>query len=235
MTSERQVVDRARETGEASEKDLTLLMQLNQLEPAPEREPADKVAHPGDADVPAMARRATTSAGYVYLYRTEDGKRKPVNRNVAFVMLKDHKRPDGQPAWSATPPSAKPFLGQLKCWFHPEHADFAKYQAMGFKSCYKHTLPNTQAVRLHMMGKHKTAWAQIQGEETAARESKRDAVQERMAEALVGALGQRPAKAASPTQAQTFSEACKTCGEMIAAAGSAGLRQRMKAHAKTHA
>ena len=212
-------------------EDLALLNTLVGMQEAPEPEPEDKVAHPGDADVPPMVRTATKSAGYVYLRRNSDGKLREINKNQLAERLKQ-KLDDGSPAW--LPPNA-PWKGRARvpdmwCLLSIHHPGRAHMDALNLEVCAKRgKLMGNAALRRHMQRKHKDSWDAIQRAEDQQRQDVRDAQQSQMAQALSMALAERGA-VPKARDVVDFSETCGVCNAVFTSTARIGAINQLKAH-----
>ena len=241
MTS--QTLDAIKRTGQMEADDLRLLQTIAELDQiaAPEPE-AEKVISRGEAP---MVMTPTKSAGYITLRRNSDGKLVSINRNQLNERLKQ-RLDDGRPAWLSPKdtwiPKGVTKSLMLKCLLHYAHPDRARMDALGLPVCStnKQNIPDQATLTRHMAKKHKDSWAAIQQDITRQREDKRDATQERMAEALTASLtGNRtvaaPKAQVAPTAIpESVSHECEVCHIVVTAAGKLGLASKVKAHMKQH-
>ena len=183
-----QTMNKARE-GIVDEEDLKALETMASLRDAPELEPGDKVVHRGDDTNPApIVRTKTSSAGYVQLRRNSDGKLVLISKTQLMVRLKQ-KLHNGQPAWLApsVPWKGHKVVANTKCMLHAESPDRATWDELGLPVCTKSNMPKN-AVRRHMIRKHKMAWDAIQEYQTEQKQDARDKHQESLAKGIEKAL-----------------------------------------------
>ena len=95
---------------------------MEEAEPAPEPGNFDrrKVIHsPSHAFPLDMQVASLESAGYVYVYDTENGERSVVNRNMLETQLQK-LREDGTRYFTTVKPDVEPKRGTLKCLLHQD-------------------------------------------------------------------------------------------------------------------
>ena len=110
--------------------------------------------------------------GMVQVFDTRTGEAIPVDINRLPIVLSTPHRDNRYPAWmgklkftldkTAAP---TPVVGVMKCFMHPEHPDFARYQAMGGEPCRKANLFSLLAVEDHVRVKHRRIWDYMHREE----------------------------------------------------------------------
>lgn len=150
----------------------SLIEEMLEAEKAPEPGTMHirEVLHRGDENVPMpLVIGALASAGYSFIYDTKTGERSLTNRNMLKAQL-EKKRDDGSRVFSLRAPkdakgkTIKPIRGKIKCILHADDPSRAEFDAMGFASCPKDTIPSPFQLRRHMMTRHKVEWATIEEE-----------------------------------------------------------------------
>lgn len=184
-----QTGNRFAQVGNIDKEELDILQTIAGLSDAPQLEPSDKVVHTGDDRVPAIARTKSTSAGYVQLRRNSDGKLVLISKSQLVERLKQ-RLPNGKPAWL---PPQQAWAGHVtistsKCMLHADDPDRATWDELGLPVCVKSNMPK-QAVRRHMIRKHKMAWDAIQDYLAEQKQDARDKHQETLAKGIQQALG----------------------------------------------
>ena len=97
------------------------------------------------------------SAGYVYVYDTENGERSVVNRNMLESQLQK-MRPDDTRYFTTVKPNIEPKRGTLKCLLHSDDPDRGQYDIWGFATCNKSNLISEFQVNRHVQIRHRMEW-----------------------------------------------------------------------------
>ena len=133
---------------------------MEEAEPAPEPGSFDrrKVIHsPSDAFPIDVQIASLESAGYVYVYDTENGERSVVNRNMLESQLQK-MRPEGTRYFTTVKPDKEPKRGTLKCLLHSDDPDRGQYDIWGFATCNKSNLISEFQVNRHVQIRHRMEW-----------------------------------------------------------------------------
>ena len=136
---------------------------MEEAEPAPEPGNFDrrKVIHSPSDTFPIDVQVASLeSAGYVYVYDTENGERSVVNRNMLESQLQK-MRPDGTRYFTTVKPAIEPKRGTLKCLLHFDDPDRGQYDTWGFPTCNKSNLISEFQVNRHVQIRHRMEWQTI--------------------------------------------------------------------------
>ena len=150
---------------------------MEEAEPAPEPGSFDrrKVIHsPSDAFPIDVQIASLESAGYVYVYHTENGERSVVNRNMLESQLQK-MRPEGTRYFTTVKPDKEPKRGTLKCLLHSDDPDRGQYDIWGFATCNKSNLISEFQVNRHVQIRHRMEWQTIyEDRERKEKEEERD-------------------------------------------------------------
>ena len=169
---------------------------MEEAEPAPEPGNFDRrqVIHsPSDAFPIDVQVASLESAGYVYVYDTENGERSVVNRNMLETQLQK-MRPDGTRYFTTVKPDIEPKRGTLKCLLHSDDPDRGQYDSWGFPTCNKSNLISEFQVNRHVQIRHRMEWQTIYEErERKEKEEERDFQRQ-----LLGIATQGRPQASSP-------------------------------------
>jgi hypothetical protein len=134
--------------------------------------------------VPGQIVSDLESAGYTEVFDTITREPSIVNNNMLLAQLAV-KREDGSRVFTTIRPAIPPWRGSIKCFLHKDMPDWPRYEAMGFKSCRKATLPNIFEAEEHARNRHRNQWRAVEAEREAKERQEDRAVQRQMAEALV--------------------------------------------------
>ena len=148
---------------------------MEEAEPAPEPGNFDrrKVIHsPSDAFPLDMQVASLESAGYVYVYDTENGERSVVNRNMLETQLQK-LREDGTRYFTTVKPDVEPKRGTLKCLLHQDDPSRGQYDIWGVPTCNKSNLISEFQVNRHVQIRHRMEWQTIY-EERERQEKEQD-------------------------------------------------------------
>ena len=199
---------------------------MEEAEPAPEPGNFDrrKVIHsPSDAFPIDVQVASLESAGYVYVYDTENGERSIVNRNMLESQLQK-MRPEGTRYFTTVKPNIEPKRGTLKCLLHSDDPDRGQYDIWGFATCNKSNLISEFQVNRHVQIRHRMEWQTIyEDRERKEKEEERDF--QRQLLGLATQTGVQPQVAVS---AEARFDTCG-CGEEYRA-GYIAQHQRGKKH-----
>lgn len=126
--------------------------------------PFKEIIHRGDEDLPVdIITHSLKSAGYVYVYHTETGEKRVVNRNMLPSILR--KTLDNGTRVFSTKPVPNPphpiVKGKLKCWLHKDGEYRALADKWGFPYCVAGSIKSPMDVESHMRHRHKTEYAAI--------------------------------------------------------------------------
>lgn len=114
------------------------------------------------------------SAGYVYIWDTENGKRSVCNRNMLQSTL-GKTRKDGSRVFTTIKPDFEPQGGSFKCMLHASDANREHYNSLGLAVCTKDDLDSPYQVTRHMQTRHPQEWETIDDiNTTAQREEDRE-------------------------------------------------------------
>ena len=182
-------------TTEAIEK---LAQDTEAVEPG-DFKPGDYVQRPeGESEEhpdgrPGMMISDLVSAGHVLLYDTRTSEPSVVNRNMRAAQLKA-RRPDGSLVFTPVKPAKEPWRGSIKCFLHKEQPAWPKYEAMGFKSCAKATLPSRFQADNHAKNRHRDEWAAVEAEREAVEKREDRAANRALLELVRGNGAQAPSE-----------------------------------------
>ena len=182
-------------TTEAIEK---LAQDTEAVEPG-DFKPGDYVQRPeGESEEhpdgrPGMMISDLVSAGHVLLYDTRTSEPSVVNRNMRAAQLKA-RRPDGSLVFTPVKPAKEPWRGNIKCFLHKEQPAWPKYEAMGFKSCAKATLPSRFQADNHAKNRHRDEWAAVEAEREAVEKREDRAANRALLELVRGNGAQAPSE-----------------------------------------
>ena len=182
-------------TTEAIEK---LAQDTEAVEPG-DFKPGDYVQRPeGESEEhpdgrPGMMISDLVSAGHVLLYDTRTSEPSVVNRNMRAAQLKA-RRPDGSLVFTLVKPAKEPWRGSIKCFLHKEQPAWPKYEAMGFKSCAKATLPSRFQADNHAKNRHRDEWAAVEAEREAVEKREDRAANRALLELVRGNGAQAPSE-----------------------------------------
>jgi len=199
---------------------------MEEAEPAPEPGSFDrrKVIHsPSDAFPIDVQIASLESAGYVYVYDTENGERSVVNRNMLESQLQK-MRPEGTRYFTTVKPDKEPKRGTLKCLLHSDDPDRGQYDIWGFATCNKSNLISEFQVNRHVQIRHRMEWQTIY-EEKERKEKEEERNFQRQLLGLATRTGPQPQATIS---AEAQFDTC-TCGQEYRV-GYIAQHQRGKKH-----
>ena len=158
-----------------TEKMTVELMEEAEAAPEPGSFNRSQVIHSPSNAFPVDVQVASLeSAGYVYVYDTENGERSVVNRNMLESQL-SKLRPDGTRFFTTVKPAFEPVKGTLKCLLHKDDPDRGQYDSWGFPVCNKSNLISEFQVNRHVQIRHRMEWQTIYDErERKEKEEERD-------------------------------------------------------------
>ena len=136
---------------------------IEEAESAPEPGSFDRrqVLHSSSDAFPMEVQVASLeSAGYVYVYDTENGDKSVINRNMLETQL-SKLRPDGTRFFTTVKPAFEPVKGKLKCLLHKDDPDRGQYDSWGFATCNKSNLISEFQVNRHVQTRHRMEWQTI--------------------------------------------------------------------------
>ena len=136
---------------------------IEEAESAPEPGSFDRrqVLHSSSDAFPMEVQVASLeSAGYVYVYDTENGDKSVINRNMLETQL-SKLRPDGTRFFTTVKPAFEPVKGKLKCLLHKDDPDRGQYDSWGFATCNKPNLISEFQVNRHVQIRHRMEWQTI--------------------------------------------------------------------------
>ena len=114
------------------------------------------------------------SAGYVYIWDTQNADRSVCNRNMLQSTL-GKTRKDGSRVFTTVKPDFEPRGGQHKCLLYKDDENREQYDQLGLPECTKDNLDSPYQVTRHMQTRHSEEWATIEdANATAAREEDRE-------------------------------------------------------------
>ena len=148
---------------------------IEEAESAPEPGSFDRrqVLHSSSDAFPMEVQVASLeSAGYVYVYDTENGDKSVINRNMLETQL-SKLRPDGTRFFTTVKPAFEPVKGTLKCLLHKADPDRGQYDIWGFPTCNKSNLISEFQVNRHVQIRHRMEWQTIY-EEREKQEKEQD-------------------------------------------------------------
>jgi len=199
---------------------------MEEAEPAPEPGNFDrrKVIHsPSDAFPIDVQVASLESAGYVYVYDTENGERSIVNRNMLESQLQK-MRPDGTRYFTTVKPDIEPKRGTLKCLLHSDDPDRGQYDIWGFPTCNKSNLISEFQVTRHVQIRHRMEWQTIYEEKERQEKEEERSFQRQ----LLGLATQTGTQTHASVSAEARFDTC-TCGEDYRV-GYVAQHQRGKKH-----
>jgi hypothetical protein len=226
-------------TTEAIEK---LAQDTEAVEPG-DFKPGDYVQRPeGESEEhpdgrPGMMISDLVSAGHVLLYDTRTSEPSVVNRNMRAAQLKA-RRPDGSLVFTLVKPAKEPWRGSIKCFLHKEQPAWPKYEAMGFKSCAKATLPSRFQADNHAKNRHRDEWAAVEAEREAVEKREDRAANRALLELVRGNGAQAPSEivdtstveAGPPAVVAPISGQCIECDWRSQARTNANRKVGLKQH-----
>ena len=136
---------------------------IEEAESAPEPGSFDRrqVLHSSSDAFPMEVQVASLeSAGYVYVYDTENGDKSVINRNMLETQL-SKLRPDGTRFFTTVKPAFEPVKGKIKCLLHKDDPDRGQYDSWGFATCNKSNLISEFQVNRHVQIRHRMEWQTI--------------------------------------------------------------------------
>jgi len=199
---------------------------MEEAEPAPEPGSFDrrKVIHsPSDAFPIDVQIASLESAGYVYVYDTENGERSVVNRNMLESQLQK-MRPEGTRYFTTVKPDKEPKRGTLKCLLHSDDPDRGQYDIWGFATCNKSNLISEFQVNRHVQIRHRMEWQTIYED----RERKEKEEERNFQRQLLGAATRTGVQPEVAVSAEARFDIC-TCGQEYRA-GYIAQHQRGERH-----
>ena len=183
---------------------------MEEAEAAPEPGNFDRrqVIHsPSDAFPIDVQVASLESAGYVYVYDTENRERSVVNRNMLESQLQK-MRPDDTRYFTTVKPNIEPKRGTLKCLLHSDDPDRGQYDIWGFATCNKSNLVSEFQVNRHVQIRHRMEWQTIYEE----RERKEKEEERNFQRQLLGIATQTGAQPQAAVSAEARFDTCG-CGE----------------------
>jgi len=175
-----------------TEKMTVELMEEAEAAPEPGSFNRSQVIHsPSNASPVDVQVASLESAGYVYVYDTENGERSVVNRNMLETQL-SKLRPDGTRFFTTVKPAFEPVKGTLKCLLHKDDPDRGQYDIWGFPTCNKSNLVSEFQVNRHVQIRHRMEWQTIYDERERKEKEEERAFQRQLLglAAQTGAAGQ---------------------------------------------
>ena len=172
---------------------------IEEAESAPEPGSFDRrqVLHSSSDAFPMEVQVASLeSAGYVYVYDTENGDKSVINRNMLETQL-SKLRPDGTRFFTTVKPAFEPVKGKLKCLLHKDDPDRGQYDSCGFATCNKSNLISEFQVNRHVQIRHRMEWQTIYEE----RERQEKEEERNFQRQLLGLATQGSQQTQSQTQA----------------------------------
>ena len=169
---------------------------IEEAESAPEPGSFDRrqVLHSSSDAFPMEVQVASLeSAGYVYVYDTENGDKSVINRNMLETQL-SKLRPDGTRFFTTVKPAFEPKRGTLKCLLHPDDPDRGLYDSWGFPTCAKSNLISEFQVNRHVQIRHRMEWQTIYEE----RERQEKEEERNFQRQLLGLAAQRGTQTQAP-------------------------------------
>ena len=169
---------------------------IEEAESAPEPGSFDRrqVLHSSSDAFPMEVQVASLeSAGYVYVYDTENGDKSVINRNMLETQL-SKLRPDGTRFFTTVKPAFEPVKGKLKCLLHKDDPDRGQYDSWGFATCNKSNLISEFQVNRHVQIRHRMEWQTIYEE----RERQEKEEERNFQRQLLGLAAQRGTQTQAP-------------------------------------
>jgi hypothetical protein len=192
-----------------TEKMTVELMEEAESAPEPGNFNRRQVIHSPSDTFPVDVQVASLeSAGYVYVYDTENAERSVINRNMLETQL-SKLRPDGTRFFTTVKPEFEPSRGALKCLLHKDDPERWQYDIWGFAVCNKSNLISEFQVNRHVQIRHRMEWQTIYEErERKEKEEERDFQRQ-----LLGLAAQKGAATQGPGSVGPSSTANYTsCG-----------------------
>ena len=184
------------------------LMEEAEAAPEPGNFDRRKVIHsPSDAFPIDVQVASLESAGYVYVYDTENGERSVVNRNMLESQLQK-MRPDDTRYFTTVKPNIEPKRGTLKCLLHSDDPDRGQYDIWGFATCNKSNLVSEFQVNRHVQVRHRMEWQTIYEE----KERKEKEEERNFQRQLLGIATQTGVQPQAAVSAEARFDTCG-CGE----------------------
>ena len=196
---------------------------------------------------PAMIKM-DSSAGWMWVYRTDTGEPVSINQNMRVAQLAKrfpthHATMAGKLAFTDRDPGFRPKAGMFKCMLHAESPEREQYTEMGLGVCKKSNLINRFQVTSHMEKTHKT-------ELKAINQVRNDLIAEEERQVRRALINQN-APVAAPVQAEPVVEVgeipaqnivkpdysdgqCPQCEWTSKAKKVAARRMGVKGHINTH-
>jgi len=207
-----------------TEKMTVELMEEAEAAPEPGSFDRRKVIHsPSDAFPIDVQIASLESAGYVYVYDTENGERSVVNRNMLESQLQK-MRPEGTRYFTTVKPNTEPKRGTLKCLLHSDDPDRGQYDIWGFATCNKSNLISEFQVNRHVQIRHRMEWQTIYED----RERKEKEEERNFQRQLLGAATRTGVQPEVAVSAEAQFDTC-TCGQEYRV-GYIAQHQRGKKH-----
>lgn len=212
---------------------LELALEANKAEHT-DRLNVNDLIHKGDATAPVpMVVSSIDNGDYIRMWDTRTfEERLTLSYMVRTQILK--RREDGSRVWTFTEPTQKPYERvKMKCLLHAEYDTRPEYDEMGLPTCRKANIPNSYAVRRHMLIKHKGAWDVIEGIRV---ESERETDRAFQKQILIQASGVVAAPVApQPGVDSTDVASCPDCGSTFGASKTWSADRRLQSHkARAH-
>ena len=176
------------------------------------------------------------SAGYVYIWDTENGKRSVCNRNMLQSTL-GKTRKDGSRVFTTIKPDFEPQGGSFKCMLHASDANREHYNSLGLAVCTKDDLDSPYQVTRHMQTRHPQEWETIDDiNTTAQREEDREFQRLLIQAAAQGITAPTLPKPDTETDTEPKPAVvveCEECGAIFEGVNKMIATNRMKAHNKS--
>ena len=176
------------------------------------------------------------SAGYVYIWDTENGKRSVCNRNMLQSTL-GKTRKDGSRVFTTIKPDFEPQGGSFKCMLHASDANREHYNSLGLAVCTKDDLDSPYQVTRHMQTRHPQEWETIDDINTTAQREEDREFQRLLIQAAAQGIT-APTLPKPDTEPDTEPKPavvveCEECGAVFEGVNKMIATNRMKAHNKS--
>jgi hypothetical protein len=176
------------------------------------------------------------SAGYVYIWDTENGKRSVCNRNMLQSTL-GKTRKDGSRVFTTIKPDFEPQGGSFKCMLHASDANREHYNSLGLAVCTKDDLDSPYQVTRHMQTRHPQEWETIDDINTTAQREEDREFQRLLIQAAAQGIT-APTLPKPDTEPDTEPKPavvveCEECGAIFEGVNKMIATNRMKAHNKS--
>ena len=202
-----------------------IAMEETAPEPGDLKPTMQEIIFRGDESFPLpLVMEIMKSAGYVWVYNRQDGRRVLCNRDMLRTQLMKPMLDErgsvipGTRAFTTRKEEApKPYVGTWNCYLHKDDPNRVKWESMGFPICPKNHIPNKMQVEQHMRHKHTIEWAGMEKDVVEIKEAENLKFQRKMLETLAEKIS-------------THEEVCDGCGMSFTSNVRAAAMSKLNAH-----